>query len=244
MRALSILGNATYLQVLMAIRVRVAIFFSLVFPSFLFVLFGNIWGIGEPDYYPFILTGIMGITMASDGLISIGNVVKSFFEHHLIKYFRNLPFNSMLHFLGLFFAKASILLFSFTLLCLFAFALFGHPTTLEEYFRYASGVFLGLTMFAFLGLCIAFFTKTSSDQMAVANIVYFIMMFTTDSFYAISELNPFFKFWVKTQPMTYVLNYLRGDYSQLIYIFLWIALFGGIFYLLFTKSSISRTANG
>ncbi|MFN8407020.1 MAG: hypothetical protein U0X71_06010 [Sphingobacteriaceae bacterium] len=42
------------------------------------------WGTDNPDYIPFILSGIIGMTIASDGLFAIGPVVKEYYASGLI----------------------------------------------------------------------------------------------------------------------------------------------------------------
>ena len=81
---IKILGQSTYYQFLMFLRIKQAVFFSLVFPVFLFFIFGNLWGTADKDYISLLLSGIIGMTVASDGLFAVGPVVKEYYSSGLI----------------------------------------------------------------------------------------------------------------------------------------------------------------
>ena len=56
---------STYLQLLNYTRIKQAVFFTIVFPVLIFVLFGNIWGVDGSEYLYFLLTGVIAATTAS-----------------------------------------------------------------------------------------------------------------------------------------------------------------------------------
>ena len=87
MKNITILCKSIKYQLLIYLRIKQAVFFSIAFPVFLFVIFGNIWGVNE-GYIPFLLSGIIGMTIASDGLFAVGPVIREYYTNGLIKYFR------------------------------------------------------------------------------------------------------------------------------------------------------------
>lgn len=85
---------STYLDFLSFWRIRIAVFFSVVFPVLLFVLFSNIWGSENNDYVFFILTGIICLMTISEGLFSVGPVIRDYYASGMVKYIKQLPLDT------------------------------------------------------------------------------------------------------------------------------------------------------
>ncbi|MEO0732697.1 MAG: ABC transporter permease, partial [Bacteroidota bacterium] len=121
------LTTSAYYQGLIFLRLKQAMFFTLVFPAFLFVVFGFIWGTpGDTYYYTFLLTGVACATALSDGLFAIGPVVREFYNNGFIRYVRQLPLPGG-HVIGLFLSRYVVLLAVTILLALLAWVCFGLP---------------------------------------------------------------------------------------------------------------------
>ena len=106
---MKILILSTYYQLLFFIRLKQSLFFSVTFPVFIFILFGTIWS-ESLEYIPFLLSGVIGMTVMSDGLFSIGSVIKIYYKNNVIKYLRKMPFSILLHFGGLIISRMISLL--------------------------------------------------------------------------------------------------------------------------------------
>ena len=50
--------TSVYYQLVIFSRIKQAVFFIIAFPIFIFLLFSSIWGIREPDYIMFIMSGV------------------------------------------------------------------------------------------------------------------------------------------------------------------------------------------
>ena len=236
---INIVIQSTYYQLLIFFRIKQAVFFSIIFPVFLFVIFGSIWGDLDPNYIELILSGLIGITIASDGLFAIGPVVKDYYANGLIKYLRKLPFNILWHFIGLILSRIISLVLVMLVLCLAARLVFNYHVTLPQLGHFVLGIFVGLFLFSFIGLVVTFSgIKYNSDKGAI-NLVYFVMLFTSNALYRIGDYNDKINFAGNLLPLNAVLNILRGGSPQLI-ILIWLVATVLLFYYLFNKVRFAR----
>ena len=234
---IKILGQSTYYQFLMFLRIKQAVFFSLVFPVFLFFIFGNLWGTADKDYISLLLSGIIGMTVASDGLFAVGPVVKEYYSSGLIKYLRKLPFNILWHFTGLILSRIISLLFILALLCLTAKLAFDYSVTLSQLLDFVSGIFIGLFLFSFTGLVITFSGIKHNSSTGLINLIYFIMLFTSKTFYQIE--NDMINLVGNILPLNSILSILRGEglHTSII---AWLLFTIALFYFLFNKVKFGR----
>lgn len=234
---IKILGQSTYYQFLMFLRIKQAVFFSLVFPVFLFFIFGNLWGTADKDYISLLLSGIIGMTVASDGLFAVGPVVKEYYSSGLIKYLRKLPFNILWHFTGLILSRIISLLFILALLCLTAKLAFDYSVTLSQLLDFVSGIFIGLFLFSFTGLVITFSGIKHNSSTGLINLIYFIMLFTSKTFYQIE--NDMINLVGNILPLNSILSILRGEgfHTSII---AWLLFTIALFYYLFNKVKFGR----
>lgn len=236
---IKILGQSTYYQFLMFLRIKQAVFFSLIFPLFLFLVFGSLWGTDNPDYIPFILSGIIGMTIASDGLFAIGPVVKEYYASGLIKYLRKLPFNILWHFTGLILSRIISLVFIISLLCLLARFIFDYTVTSTQVVNLVLGTFIGLFLFSFMGLVVTFSGIKHNTSTGLINLVYFVMLFTSKAFYTIGDYNSIINLIGNILPLNAILNILRGEGFHAS-ILAWLLFSMAIFYYLFNRIKFSR----
>lgn len=234
-----ILIQSIYYQFLMFFRIKQAVFFTMFFPIFLFIVFGSTWGTDFDDYIPFLLSGIIGMTIASDGLFAVGPVVKQYYSSGLIKYLRKLPFNILIHFSGLIISRFAVVLLTISLLCLTSYLLFGHVVSLVDYLDYLKGVFVGLFVFSFLGLAVTFSGIRNKADNGIVNIVYFVILFTSNAFYPVDEYNNIIGTIGHILPLNHILTILRGEGTHLI-LLVWIVFPILLFMFLFKNIKFNR----
>jgi len=241
MNNLKILLKSTQYQILIYFRIKEAVFFSTVFPVFLFVVFGNIWG-AEPEYVPFLLSGVIGMTISSDGLFATGPVIKEYYNNGLIKYFRKLPFNILLHFGGLIISRLLSLLITIVVLAITAFFVFQYKLELKDFLSYTQGLIVGLIIFSFIGLCLAFsgLKGGGSGNKGLGNFLYFVIIFTSSVFYDIHLLNPTIGFIGNLLPLNPILHILRGEQLSILPLLFWLVAPICLFFILFKNIKTDR----
>lgn len=240
-RNVKILLASCYVETLSFLRHKEAFFFGMVFPVFMFLLFGNIWGAEHTtyNYISFLLTGIAAMTIASDSLFSIGPVIRIYRDNNILKMLRCLPFNVMIHFLGIFISRIAAMLITLIILILTSIAVFGYVIPVQRLIFLISGVLTGTVLFSFMGLIISFYTKIETGR-GLMSFIFFIMLFISGAFYPVSMLPGMLKSLAKLLPMTHLLNFIRGDTEYLYIIFLWIIVFSVIFTYVFYRKPVVR----
>ncbi|GAA3920046.1 ABC transporter permease [Hymenobacter algoricola] len=233
-----------YYQLLMSLRMKQALFFTLAFPMFLFVLFGNLWGQGNPEYVPFILTGILGMNVATEGIFAIGPALKDYYSSGVLRYFKKLPFNILTHFFGLITSQLIMMLMSTVLLLLTAALLFGMELTPALLARVVLGVSAGIVVFGFIGLSVAFLNvKKSSGPVqkgGLGNVVYYVLVFLSDAFYPLGDMNVVLRYVTKYSPMNPVLNIMRGEPVAWLPLVAWTVIGMSLFVVQFRRFTSTR----
>jgi len=238
---MNLMCHSIYLQILIFLRIKQAVFFTLIFPVFLFIIFASLWGNESDEYIFFLLTGIIGMTIASDGLFAIGPVIKEYYANGLVKYLKKLPFNILIHFLGLIISRIISLIFSTILLCISAFLIFDYLIEIEELFNFSIGIATGLCLFSFLGLVISMLHVKQKDRTnkGLINFLYFAVLFTSDAFYPVGEFNPFIGSIGNYLPLNPILNILRGNGISYL-TFVWIVMIVLLFVYFFKTMKFDR----
>lgn len=239
MNNLTILYKSIKYNFLIYLRIKQAVFFTTFFPVFLFVIFGNIWG-KSPDYIPFILTGLIGMTIASEGIFSIGSVISLYYTSGLIKYFKKLPFKSILHFLGLIISRIFSLFLTILILCLISFLVFDYLPSIFRILNYLLATIVGLTIFSFIGLSISFSNTKEGIEKGLSNLIYFIIIFTSMAFYPIKYFNKTFGEIGDYLPLNNILNLLRGDDINYYVLLFWLVIPILIFLYFFNRIKSTR----
>lgn len=230
---------SVYYQLKASLRVKQSVFFSLVFPIFLFLVFSNLWAQGDMEYVAFIFTGVLGSTIASDGLFAVGPVIKDYYTDGLLHFLRKMPFNILYHFMGLIINRVFMLCMTFMLLSITSYIGFGYLPTLPEAGRILLGIVCGVTAFSFFGLCITFLSLKQQSSFSMMNLIYFIILFTSNAFYVVGEFNTVMSTIANILPLNAVLKLLReGGFS--ISLMLWVSLPIVFFSFLFKKIKYSR----
>ncbi|MCC8088615.1 MAG: ABC transporter permease [Rikenellaceae bacterium] len=228
-----------YVETLSHIRVKEAFFFGFIFPLFIYLLFGSIWGSEYQSYKTSLLSGVIAMTIASDSIFGIGPIMRIYRNNNVIKFLRNLPMNIMNYFTGFFLSRLVSLILAIMLLCICAILIFKINISLEMIIVYIIGSILGVTMFAFMSLSISFFSRAEIGR-GLLSFVFFVMLFLSGAFLPIFLLPPFLRSVSYVLPLTHLTMFMNGNYSYIWALLGWIATFGMIFYLIFNRQSMKR----
>lgn len=151
-----------------------------------------------------------------------------------------MPYNIITHIISLVFSRMIYILLSFSILFLLGGILFGITLNASQYLSILTGLILGLIEFSFLGLLISFTNMKAESEKGLINVVYFGLIFFSDTFYPMTEINPVFEGIVEFSPITPLLKVLRGDYTYSLYLGLWAIAFIVSFYFFFKRFQVKR----
>lgn len=206
------LTTSAYYQALIFVRLKQAMFFTIVFPVFLFLVFGFIWGTpGDADYFLFLLTGVACATALSDGLFAVGPVVRQFYNNGFIKYVRQMPLPSA-HVGGLFVSRYIVMFVVTLFLVIMGLLFFGLQLDLVTIGRLLAAIAIGFTAFSIIGLAVSFVgDRLDSSGKGIGNLLYFIVIFTSPAFYPIDLINPAVATIGDFLPLTPILRFARAE---------------------------------
>lgn len=228
-------------QLVIFLRLKEALFFIWMFPVLLFAVFGSLWGFGNNEYIPFILTGVMGLVITNEGFYSVGAVVKDYYANGLVRYLGKMPTSILVFFFGYLLSRFVSLAVIATLLCALGFFMFDYGVSLLEYARIISGAFVGVVVLGSIGLSIAFSGIKRSSTTSIMSIVGYFMLFTSDAFYPVGAINEKMAILGNCLPLNGILQLMRTGHANywwvlLIYFTASICLF----VLLFRRHEYSR----
>ena len=232
---------STLYQLRVFFRIKEAIFYGLIFPVFIFVLFGFLWGDGgrDIDYIYLILTGIIGTTVLGDGLFAVGGIIREFYASKFIKYAKKHPHGYM-HFAGLVLVRVVVLSTVIIILNVVGQLLFGLPISASSLFFQFVGSLIGMFLFSALGLCISFGSIKSQGQASFNNVFYFLVIFTSSAYYPIEAFNESLATVGKWLPLEPILSVYRQEPVDYIMLISWLTLGVVGFYFLFNRFQVVR----
>lgn len=206
----------TYFQILNFLRVKKAFFFSFVFPIFLYLIFTFVWGNHSITYAKFILSGIVAITIASNAMMALGKVIVEYNKNGLTRILKSIPRAYAVQIFALILSRAVLLSFSFLFLLLIAYLVSGVALSTSEILNYEVGIFVGILVFTLIGQIIADVLEDNHSENSISNGIFYIIIFVSDCFYPVTEMNPFLKTLVAFNPITPILHLIRGEEGWII----------------------------
>jgi ABC-2 type transport system permease protein len=234
--SLKVILYAIYLDFLAFFRIKIAVFFSIVFPVLIFILFSTIWG-SSSSYIEFLLTGVISMMIISEGLFSIGPVVKDYFSSGMIKYLKFYPTDISFPFITFIISRLIFFQIIILLLSLISYFFYDYNIFIN-YDKVLLASFIGFVIFSFFGLSISFFHKKKSSY-AFSNLIYFALIFTNDLFYPISD-NVTLKKVNYYLPVEHLSNILRNKEFNIYILSLWLIVLFIIFRILFNRIRVNR----
>jgi ABC-2 type transport system permease protein len=239
MNRLAQISVCTYLQTITYFRIKEAFFFAFIFPVFLFILFGYIWGSsGNVAYVRYLFTGVVGMTITSDALFGIGPVIKMYRDNNILKFLNNIPSGLNNYLIGLFISRIIVMLLAIAITGIISHLAFKLEYDFMEVALLIVGVILGTFLFAFLGLFVSFQSKAESGKSGL-NFIFFVMLFMSGSFFPLNNLHPVVKAVANAFPLTHLLTFIRGEVEYIWFLFGWTILFYILFHFA-SKRTVKR----
>lgn len=243
---MTILIKTINIQLLTFLRIKQAVFFSFAFPLFLFLVFQTVFGgygvSFDKDYTVFLLSGIICMTLASDGLFAIGTFIKRYYLNGTLRIIRRMPINIIVFITGIVISRFIITITLVVFLNVVSLVIYNSHFLIRDTFFIFAGVFMGLWIFSFLGLCLSFSNIRIGDaEKNVVNLVYFFILFTSNALYPVDVLNSNIANISNYLPMNPVLSLFRTDESILIFqLIVWSLLPVILFYFLLKRQKFKR----
>lgn len=223
-------------------RIKQAVFWSLIFPVFLYLVFGSIFGVaGGGDYTTFLLTGVIAMTVLADGLFAIGGLIRRYYSDGTLRYLKKMPVSVISYFGGIILARAVILLGVLLVLSLVSYLYFGHAEVLQHLGNILLGMVVGLYIFSFVGLTISFTSMHySTSDKGLVNIVYFVFLFLSSALYPVRSFNDALGSMTEYLPLEPVLDIMRGEQPDWLVLAIWCVLPLLAFLFLYNRISVQR----
>lgn len=242
---IKVLIYSVYIQLLIFFRIKVALFFSLVFPLMLYIIFGSLWGNnGESNYYYFLITGIICMNAMTEGLFVIGPIIKEYYANGILKFFKkiNTETEVFILFLTIVIARLIVLFFGLFILNIVSTIVFNFQISVSQIITIIPAITLAFIVFSFFGLCLAFMSLNTKNNSGTnyTNIIYYIILFTSNTFYPVDKLNKTVNLVGNLFPLNNLLSYSRNENYSSLNILLWLSISVLCFLLLLKKITFKR----
>lgn len=205
----------TYVELKLFLRTFVSVFFALVFPAMLLLIFGGIYGnkpeaifhgYGTVDVsFPAYTALIIAVT----GLMSLPLAVSNYREKKILKRLKATPINPLL-------ILVSQVIVNFFMTVIGMGILYGvgrvvfHLHFLGNFGDMAAAFVLSTFSIYSIGFLIASIAPNQKFATALANIVYFPMLFLTGATFPLQLMPSIMVKISKALPLTYVVNLLKN----------------------------------
>jgi ABC-2 type transport system permease protein len=167
----------------MHLRNRTMLFWNLVFPVFLLVIYSQIFGemdVGGQDFMTWVLPGVVVFNILAFGLLSSGTLMVQMREKGILRRLQASPIPAGQLVGSYLLVNVLIALLQSTILIVFAALVFGTSLRLEGVLRALPMVVLGILAFVALGQVISGLATTAAVAVVVGQMINFSQMFVTD----------------------------------------------------------------
>lgn len=161
----------------------------------------------DTSYSDFLLTGMIGLSIAQGGLFGMGDLV-DMRKRGLLKRLRMTPARMGLFGLSSMLVRLMLGVIQITILA--AVGVYGFGATLHiNVLSLAVAFFAGALVFNAMGYLFSSFSKTMEAYMGMANIASMLMMFLSGIFFPVNNLPEWLQIVPKILPLTYFVEGMR-----------------------------------
>lgn len=168
-----------------ALRDRISLFFAIVFPIAILLVLGFVFP--SPDYRRQLLAGMLAVSVLFFSLNGIA--FESLFQRNsgVYKLLRATPYKSITFITNLTVSRGVVALLSCTLVAIVGVLTFGIALSWQGTLLLLPVMVLGILCFTFLGLTISNLVQNENQVAMLNNIVTLPMIFTSATFYSLSN---------------------------------------------------------
>jgi ABC-2 type transport system permease protein len=165
---MKLLLTETLIALKLTLRDRQAVFWTLLFPLLVLVLFISAFGGGDPRTMLGVLSGVICISIFTGTFFGIGIVIASVRDEGILRRYKITPLPKWVFVFGTVMSRYIFLLFSIAVLILAA-EIFYHIEIIGGVFPLFVVFSVGTASFSALGFAIASFSRTPQSAIAIAN---------------------------------------------------------------------------
>jgi ABC-2 type transport system permease protein len=170
-------------MLMLHLRNRATLFWNLIFPVLLLVIYAVVFGsgqVGDQDYMTWVVPGVIVFNILAYGLMGSAALMVQMRENGVLRRLQASPVPAA-QLLGSYLAVNLIIgLLQSALILLFSLLVFHNPLTLQKALGAFPMLLVGILTFLSLGQVISGVATTAGAAVAVGQIINFGMMFITD----------------------------------------------------------------
>jgi len=161
----------------------------------------------------FILPGIIGVSLVSVSLFSIGTTLVGFREQSILKKFGTTPLKKWEYLLGHLLGRLLLILMQASWLIILGWILAGVNPMLNIVSIVLS-LIVGIMAFSGIGLIIGSTSDKVETASAISNFVFFPMVFLSGAYFPIDTVSPTMLFFIKIIPLYHFVKMFRAVYIE------------------------------
>ncbi len=167
----------------------------------------------EQSYIDFLLPGLIGMSVVSTGLFSIGMVVVAYREKGKLRRLSVTPLPKPIFIGGQIINRYFIVLVQASLLIILGTTVFNVQIigNLVDFFLVLT---IGMLAFIALGFLVASIANTTETASGIANTLFLPMVFLSGVYFSVDGMPKFLKPLVEFLPLTHLVRSLRGIFSN------------------------------
>lgn len=226
------------IEIKMFLRTGIAVFFTFIFPFFILLLFGSIWG---KKFIPYLVPMLLAMAAGSTALYAIGVTLPNYRETGIFKRIIVSPLKGWTYIYGLVLARFLIVFLQSILLIVITKLFYGlqiKGDILSLLFFLILGIFSTLS----IGGLIASISKTGEMAISISNITFSPLMFLSGAFVPIFIFPKFFQKLANFSPVYHFIKVmqdiilqgssLRNELDHFLFLFITLI----VFYLITKKT--------
>jgi ABC-2 type transport system permease protein len=190
------------------VRNRVAVFWNIVFPIGLMLLFGALYG-KQKDVIPYLATGMVVLSLLANGLIGNAATMAIWRERGILRRIQTTPLPLWQLLLARIVAQSIVMIGQALLLIGTSVVVFGAKYDIGNLIRAIPSVVVGALLFMAFGQALAALVRKTESVNIVAQVIYFPLMFLGGLMIPLSQLPDYLQTIGKYLPSALIADLIR-----------------------------------
>ena len=197
------------------LRSFVTLFFALIFPPMMVILFGTIYGNDPTQFFnnhgalDTMLPGYLSISICVIGLMNLPISIGQYRQRKILKRFKATPLSPWMILGGQLFGSFILLIISVSLVVVLAKLLFSYTMDGNVFLFIITFILTTLSIFS-IGFLVASLAKSEKSANLIANILYFPMIFLSGSTFPSEMFPEKMIVYTKILPLTHGVELMKG----------------------------------